>query len=90
MGRTKANGDETADDADTNAGAPVRSKPRGSSDDTPFSVRLTQEDRDRLNAVAELYSRQTGGRQSAHSMAQTFIRLGLSNFEQAGGLVVVQ
>jgi hypothetical protein len=51
-------------------------------------VRLSDDDEARLKAAAEKLRRQTGGRESASSLARTFIQLGLQEFERVGGLAV--
>lgn len=53
-----------------------------------YTVRLSDEDEARLKAAAEQMRRKTGGRESASSLARTFIQVGLQQFERTGGLVV--
>lgn len=53
-----------------------------------YTVRLSDDDQERLEAAAQKMRRQTGGRESASSLARTFIQVGLQEFERAGGLVI--
>lgn len=73
---------------ETDSSEPSGGKPDDPDALTNYTVRLSASDRARLAAAAKKHRKDTGSRESATSLARTFILTGLQAFERHGSVQV--
>lgn len=96
MGKRAKTKEETTAAADSETAPEVESNEQPSEADagpsgdesTRMTVRLKASERERLEAAAEKYRRDTGSNETATGLAQTFILNGLALFERRGTISI--